>query len=117
MQFCLANEISNGVESHLRHINPEHVRAWLQAMGSARKKYYDDVYGEKKIELAILGTHPEHRNHGAATKLIRWGLEFADEHEKAIAVVGSSMGSKLYKSLGFKFVGTVPYSDRRRGGG
>jgi hypothetical protein len=34
-------------------------------------------------------------------------LEFANEHEKAISVVGSSMGSKIYKSLDFKFVGAV----------
>ena len=57
--------------------------------------------------MAILGTHPEYRNRGVTTKLIKWELEFADEHEKAIAVVGSSMGSKIYKSLDFKFVGAV----------
>jgi ribosomal protein S18 acetylase RimI-like enzyme len=76
-------------------------------MGIARKKYYDDTYGEKKIELVKIGTHPEYRNRGVATKLIRWGLELANEQEKAVAVVGNSTGSKLYKSLGFKIMGTV----------
>ncbi|KAE9364407.1 hypothetical protein N431DRAFT_549940 [Stipitochalara longipes BDJ] len=87
--------------------HPTHTAAWREATANARKKYFDEIYGGRKIELLLLGTLPEYQHRGAASKLVGWGMEVAHDHEKAVVVLGGSSGKNLYLKLGFKLVGGI----------
>jgi len=54
--------------------------------------------------LAAVGTSPKYQNQGAASKLLTWGLERADNRGLATYVEGTPAGLKLYEKFGFKQV-------------
>lgn len=55
--------------------------------------------------LELLLKHPDHIRQGAATKLVRWGLEQAGKECADPRRESSPLGSPLYKSLGFYLTG------------
>lgn len=87
--------------------HPTHTAAWREANANARKKYFDEVYGGRKIELLLLGTLPEYQHRGAASKLVASGTQMAREQGKAAVVLGGALGTKLYLKLSFKLVGEI----------
>lgn len=75
-------------------------------------------YGKKQIHLWLLCTHPAFRRRGAATRLCRWGLNYASQHVLQTTVLASPMGKHLYQELGFDlrdsfFVGAADEKDQR----
>jgi hypothetical protein len=40
--------------------HPTHTLAWRETTANARKTYFDETYGGRKIELLLLGTLPEY---------------------------------------------------------
>ena len=58
------------------------------------------------MNLQILATLPEFRRHGYATTLVRWGMQKAKDDKVALTLNASPQGSKLYKSLDFRALGT-----------
>ncbi|KAI1630188.1 acyl-CoA N-acyltransferase [Exophiala viscosa] len=54
--------------------------------------------------LAAVGTSPKYQNQGAASKLLTWGLERADDRGLATYVEGAPAGFRLYEKFGFKEV-------------
>jgi ribosomal protein S18 acetylase RimI-like enzyme len=57
--------------------HPTHTPAWREASAKARKEFFDEGYGGRKIELLLLGTHPEYQHRGAASNLVRCEMEMA----------------------------------------
>jgi GNAT superfamily N-acetyltransferase len=93
-------EVSKRGGATRRDGNPAHMKAFQDAAASIHK--YTDIYGSDQMELQILGTHPNHRRHGYATALLKWGQKVAAEDEVVIVLSAGKMGVPLYKSLGFE---------------
>lgn len=49
----------------------------------------------------MLGTHPAYRGRGAASTLIRWGCDLADEKGVGAYIDASKAGAPLYEKFGF----------------
>ena len=54
-------------------------------------------------------THPEHRRRGAASLLMRWGIEQIDRDGLEAYIDASSDGKLLYEHFGFKPAKEVVY--------
>ncbi|GAB1739242.1 hypothetical protein NU219Hw_g3991t1 [Hortaea werneckii] len=64
------------------------------------------------IELNILVTHPKHERRGAATQLVGWGCEQADQLGVAMCLESTPTGLNLYERFGFR-TGKVIKADMR----
>lgn len=73
---------------------------------NAKKKWFDDPYGNKQLHLRKFATYLDHQRRGAGTQHCRWGLQLAKEQIVPITVFGSPMGKRLYSQLGFSFLAT-----------
>ncbi|KAF7591500.1 hypothetical protein BBP40_001490 [Aspergillus hancockii] len=60
-----------------------------------------------KFYVIILGTHPDARRKGVATKLMEWGLEKAKEDGVEVYLSATQMGKPVYEKLGFEDRGRV----------
>ena len=83
------------------------MEAFTKALMKARQTYFDDEYGDSRVHLRLLGTHPDYQRRGAATQLCQWGMTLARERNMAVTLFASPVGQQLYTHLGFKLVGTV----------
>jgi GNAT superfamily N-acetyltransferase len=83
------------------------MKAWRSALDRATAEYFEFVYRNKRIHLIWLATHPRYQNSGAATKLVRWGLEMANEHQMAATIFGAPSLLAFYNKLSFKLLGNV----------
>lgn len=54
--------------------------------------------------LKIVFTHPEHRGDGAATELLRWGMQLADRQAKEIWLTSWGLATPFYEHLCFTTV-------------
>lgn len=72
-------------------------------MGEVYNAYWHGAH-PNNWHLELLFTHPDHRKQGAATKLLRWGLEQAGKEGADLGVESSPMGFSLYQSLGFSLI-------------
>jgi len=59
----------------------------------------------KNLDLNIIFTHPEHRNRGAGSLLVEWGVRKADEMRVEAYVEAALMGKSVYEKHGFVVVG------------
>lgn len=57
--------------------------------------------------LDLLMVDPSHQRKGLGRKLVRYGLELADEEGVCASVIGSEAGDGLYTSCGFEAVGRM----------
>ena len=64
--------------------------------------------------LAILFVHPEHRRRGAASLLMRWGMEKADELGLEAFVEATDDGKPCYEHHGFTYMNTVYMDPAKR---
>lgn len=90
-----------------RDWNPRHVEAFRRAVRAALGEKFDSRYGEKQVHLQILGTHPYYQRRGAASALLRYGIQQAREEKLPITLLASPMGQPLYASFGFEDRGKV----------
>lgn len=84
-------------------INETRAKPWMAAVGSAEKKYCDDVY-DRRVELAGLATHPKWDGNGFAAVHLHWGLAMADELELPATLTGTPAAHALYRSVEFEDV-------------
>jgi GNAT superfamily N-acetyltransferase len=56
------------------------------------------------LDLEMLGTRPEYAGRGLASRLLRWGLERADEVGLETYLSASPLGRPLYEKFGFRLV-------------
>ncbi|RFU29437.1 hypothetical protein B7463_g6908, partial [Scytalidium lignicola] len=67
-----------------------------------------EIMGEKRHwYLELLATRMEYQGKGAGGKLIRWGLEKADEEDVETYLEGSPDGVPIYRRFGFEEVGRL----------
>ncbi|OJD18688.1 hypothetical protein AJ78_01303 [Emergomyces pasteurianus Ep9510] len=57
--------------------------------------------------LSFMGTHPRHERRGAASMLIRWGLERSTKENVPIQLESTMVAWPLYKKLGFEDKGRI----------
>lgn len=53
----------------------------------------------------MLGTHPDFRRRGAASMLVAWGCDLADQIGVAAYIDASKEGAVVYEKFGFKDCG------------
>lgn len=82
------------------------MKAFAEMITKTKKKWFDDVYGGKKLHLRNLGTHPDFQRRGAGTLHCQWGIKLAKEHKVPLTLFSSPMGQKLYAHLGFVLLAT-----------
>ncbi|MEZ7589286.1 GNAT family N-acetyltransferase [Veillonella atypica] len=67
---------------------------------------------DEVIGIHALGVHPEYAGHGYAKQLVRFAIAYAKQnHQKAIrldVLKGNVPAEKLYSSMGFKYLHTLP---------
>ena len=56
--------------------------------------------------LLLLGVLPAFRGKGFALQLLQWGLEKADEENRAVYVISSAVAISIYTRAGFTIVGS-----------
>jgi ribosomal protein S18 acetylase RimI-like enzyme len=82
-------------------------KAFIDAVGAGKKKYFDQEFGNQQLHLMVLATHPDYQNRGAGAMHCRWGMSLAKEKDLRVTLFASPMGEGLYTYLGFKTVGHV----------
>ncbi|KAM0519566.1 hypothetical protein ACHAPE_003743 [Trichoderma viride] len=71
------------------------------------EKSKDAFKGENRYNMWTLNSisvDGDYRGIGIGKMMTRWGMDRADEDNKGIWIISSSLGQQLYKSLGFKQV-------------
>ncbi|KAK3053044.1 hypothetical protein LTR09_005670 [Extremus antarcticus] len=82
----------------------EKMRRCLQPVLTTRRKW---VQGRGHAILMFMATEPAWRRQGAATAVVRWGLERCRELGIPAFLEASEEGAPVYKGLGFEVVDTV----------
>lgn len=59
--------------------------------------------------LMHLGVSPQYGGQGIASALLQWGLDQADKTDRAIYIIATTAGAKLYKKHGFEEVSSDIY--------
>ncbi|PYH49181.1 GNAT family N-acetyltransferase [Aspergillus saccharolyticus JOP 1030-1] len=60
--------------------------------------------GRGHYYLDMLVTHPAHQRRGAATMLVRWGCNLADETGMSVYIDATRAGAPVYEMMGFVVV-------------
>jgi ribosomal protein S18 acetylase RimI-like enzyme len=90
--------------SERRDVNPVHFRALRDQLPAGDESVFGH-YGNNRYELFVLGTHPLFRGRGAATLLVRVGLDRARVRRLPTTVLSGAHGRSFYAGLGFQFAG------------
>jgi ribosomal protein S18 acetylase RimI-like enzyme len=75
--------------------------------GSLVSSHERIMRGRKHWYLELVATRPECQGKGAAGKLLRWGIERADEEGTEAYLEASPDGKPIYEHLGFREVGRL----------
>jgi ribosomal protein S18 acetylase RimI-like enzyme len=87
-----------------RDIHPVHFRAFREQLPAGDDAFFGH-YNSDRLQLFVLGTHPLFRRRGAASMLVRTGLERAKSQEVPTTVVSGTVGRPLFSRLGFATIG------------
>ncbi|KAI7195661.1 hypothetical protein D0869_01503 [Hortaea werneckii] len=69
----------------------------MAAMSKIWEAFKNDfIGGQAFANLSILVTHPHHQGRGAASMLVRWGCEKADERDMIAALMATKAGVGVY---------------------
>lgn len=89
----------------------------LMALLTPLREAQASIMGSKPyLMLNTLATHPDHHKRGAATMLLKWGLERADELGLDMYLDTSRVARPIYEKYGFELVKGIEF-DRRPWGG
>jgi GNAT superfamily N-acetyltransferase len=72
--------------------------------GSLIRRHAEIMEGRKHWYLEVLATRPEYQGKGAAGRLLRWGMQRADEEGTETYLEASPDGKPIYEHFGFKEV-------------
>lgn len=84
--------------------DPERLGAPAAATDEVKRKYFSDAPDWWSMELLV--TDRVFRWRGAATQIVRWGINQMDKELLFCGVETSIMGSPLYAANGFKKLDT-----------
>lgn len=93
--------------SHRKDANYAHMKAYRESSIEAEHRLFEPKYGNRRMDLAQLVTHPDYYRQGLARKLVERGQQIATEGNYAIGVFASPMGQALYEKCGFKVLDIV----------
>ncbi|KAI0109120.1 acyl-CoA N-acyltransferase [Nemania sp. FL0031] len=82
--------------------NPARLKAFSEATMKARKDIFVAMFGERQLSLRQMATFPDYWRRGAASMLLKWGMERARKENVAVPMFAGNMGKLLYLKLGFK---------------
>lgn len=77
----------------------------LKRCFASQHNYHQDFFGAGQLtctDLDLLAVHPSFQGRGLASKLLRWGLECADEEGVEVFLTSSPDGRRLYEKYGFE---------------
>ena len=82
------------------------------ALFRAGQTGYGDLMGRhvdknNHIRLAVLAVDPRFHRRGVGRRLLRWGMNRADEEAVQLGLIASPAGRRLYDSVGFRDVGVL----------
>ncbi|KAJ2995557.1 hypothetical protein NUW58_g1239 [Xylaria curta] len=87
--------------------NPARLKAFSEATMKARKDIFVTKFGERQLSLRQMATLPDYWRRGAASALLKWGMERARKEGVAVSMFAGNMGKPLYLKYGFKELGKV----------
>ena len=87
-----------------RDASQSRLSATDEATKEVTKKYFSDSPDWWSLELLV--TDRDFRRRGAATTLLTWGTDQADDENVFCGIEASPMGSKLYAANGFEKLDT-----------
>ncbi|OAP64295.1 hypothetical protein AYL99_00267 [Fonsecaea erecta] len=59
----------------------------------------DEVFGDKQFHLQLLATDPDYQGRRAASKLRRWGLDYAARHDWFVTLLQARWGLSCMDTL------------------
>jgi len=86
-----------------RDRDPARDEKFWSILDEVEAKYFKQF--SERWDLDLLATTRRYRSHGAATALIRCGINDADENDIPCCVVSSPQGVSVYQSCGFELAG------------
>ncbi|KAM0794788.1 hypothetical protein BDR22DRAFT_826599 [Usnea florida] len=96
-----------GSSEQRRDADRKKLRVFEESLEKARTHYFKQVYGENRMQLRLLVTHPDYQRRGAGEQLVKWGIEKAKEDNLAVTLFAGSTGGHLYRKLGFRGLGVI----------
>ena len=66
--------------------------------------------------LTIICTHPDYQRQGAATAMVRWGIQRAEELGIPLYLDASPAGRPVYERLGFHYLQDLVFETDKWGG-
>ena len=96
-----------GSSDQRQDADPKRMRAFEESLAKARAHHFKRVYGENRIHLRLLVTHPDYQRRGAGANLVTWGIEIAKENNLAVTLFASPIGGQLYRKLGFRDLSVI----------
>ncbi|PGH26821.1 hypothetical protein AJ80_01398 [Polytolypa hystricis UAMH7299] len=72
---------------------------WTEIVENAERKVLGD---EPCYRLSFMGTDPKHERRGAASLLLKWGIERSNAENVPIALEGTKNAALFYEHHGFK---------------
>lgn len=85
------------------------------------KNFNDSLQGQDKRlgywSLMHLGVSLQYSGRGIASSLLQWGLDKADQEDRAVYIIATTAGSKLYLRRGFEKVSSDIYFEGEPSGG
>lgn len=91
-----------GSSEQRRDADPKRMKVFEESLEKARTQCFKRLYGENRMQLRLLVTHPDYQRRGAGGELVKWGIEKAKEDNLALALFASPIGGHLYRKLGFR---------------
>lgn len=93
--------------------NSDLCRYFFGSLNAARE---EKLKGQRHMLMAILAVLPEYQRMGIGNKLLKWGLDKADEEQVDCWIDASPYGLGLYKKFGWKEVGNLDVELDKWGG-
>jgi GNAT superfamily N-acetyltransferase len=90
-----------------RDCNPKRLKAYSASTMRVRKDLFVAKFGQRQLSLRQMATLPDYWRHGAASKLLTWGMDRASTEGVAVPMFAGNMGKKLYEKFGFKELGVA----------
>lgn len=90
-----------------RDCNPARLKAYSESTMGARKRFFVDRFGQRQFSLRQMATLPDYWRRGAASTLLKWGMDRARKEGVAVNMFAGNMGAGLYVKFGFKELAKV----------
>lgn len=95
--------------------DPEQAENFGKIVGQSFKEHWSSSSSTGGMiphwRIVYIATLPEHQGHGYATRLLKWGIEQAEQDHMPLGVDTSRAWLRLYTANGFKEIGRVYFDE------